>query len=247
MWLGTAVIDLYKCLHQQPMCFLMFQLLISKLEKKNLSASEKENIMKVGRLLPEVFMKVFIIMNITFHLPSDVVMFINFHIYDNCKFQAMLSWRLSSFYCYYNHLHFSILIVRALTFIFGALRIKLLLWLLLNNFLSQTAEITKICTHNFMQFYTKKSLLTLFIQIVYLLAYYNFVFQFKTLKSLSNNIESIKKEVELAAMTAKSKQSPSQARQLVCWSLPSSRHCLLWLVFVLYNVMRWWKCKYGAL
>lgn len=36
----------------------------------------------------------------------------------------------------------------------------------------------------------------------------------KTIKSLSSNIESLKKEVELAAMAAKSKESPSQARQI---------------------------------
>lgn len=36
----------------------------------------------------------------------------------------------------------------------------------------------------------------------------------KTIKSLSSNIEALKKEVELAAMAAKSKESPSQARQI---------------------------------
>ncbi|CAH3022608.1 unnamed protein product [Porites evermanni] len=36
----------------------------------------------------------------------------------------------------------------------------------------------------------------------------------KTVKSLSSNIEALKKEVELAAMAAKSKESPSQARQI---------------------------------
>ncbi|KAL9973174.1 hypothetical protein ACROYT_G019591 [Oculina patagonica] len=36
----------------------------------------------------------------------------------------------------------------------------------------------------------------------------------KTIKSLSSNIEGVKKEVELAAMAAKSKESPSQARQI---------------------------------
>lgn len=36
----------------------------------------------------------------------------------------------------------------------------------------------------------------------------------KTIKSLSSNIEALKKEVELAAMTVKSKESPSQARQI---------------------------------
>ena len=38
---------------------------------------------------------------------------------------------------------------------------------------------------------------------------------FQTIKSLSSNIEALKKEVELAAMAAKSKESPSQARQIV--------------------------------
>ena len=37
----------------------------------------------------------------------------------------------------------------------------------------------------------------------------------QTIKSLSSNIEALKKEVELAAMAAKSKESPSQARQIV--------------------------------
>lgn len=36
----------------------------------------------------------------------------------------------------------------------------------------------------------------------------------KTIKSLSSNIEALKKEVELAAMAAKSKESPTQARQI---------------------------------
>jgi len=42
-----------------------------------------------------------------------------------------------------------------------------------------------------------------------------FLFSLQTIKSLSSNIESLKKEVELAAMAAKSKESPSQARQIV--------------------------------
>ena len=42
-----------------------------------------------------------------------------------------------------------------------------------------------------------------------------FCFLFQTVKSLSSNIEALKKEVELAAMAAKSKESPSQARQIV--------------------------------
>ena len=44
---------------------------------------------------------------------------------------------------------------------------------------------------------------------------YVFAFLFQTVKSLSSNIEALKKEVELAAMAAKSKESPSQARQIV--------------------------------
>ena len=42
-----------------------------------------------------------------------------------------------------------------------------------------------------------------------------FCFLFQTVKSLSSNIEALKKEVELAAMAAKSKGSPLKARQIV--------------------------------
>ena len=38
---------------------------------------------------------------------------------------------------------------------------------------------------------------------------------FQTVKNLSSNIESLKQEVEIAAMAAKSKESPLQARQFV--------------------------------
>ena len=49
----------------------------------------------------------------------------------------------------------------------------------------------------------------------YNLCFICFCFLFQTVKSLSSNIEALKKEVELAAMAAKSKESPSQARQIV--------------------------------
>ena len=49
----------------------------------------------------------------------------------------------------------------------------------------------------------------------YNLCFIYFCFLFQTVKSLSSNIEALKKEVELAAMAAKSKESPSQARQIV--------------------------------
>ena len=45
--------------------------------------------------------------------------------------------------------------------------------------------------------------------------FFCFVFFKQTIKSLSSNIETLKKEVELTAMAAKSKESPSQARQIV--------------------------------
>ena len=112
------------------LCLLSFQLLISKLEKKNLSAAEKELIMKVRDSLLK----------------------------DGFSWSPFITFNLYLF----------------ITFVWRTCKVNIYIWF-----------------------------------------FFCFIFFKQTIKSLSSNIETLKKEVELTAMAAKSKESPSQARQIV--------------------------------
>ena len=117
------------------LCLLSFQLLISKLEKKNLSAAEKELIMKVRDSLLK----------------------------DGFSWSPFITFNLYLF----------------ITFVWRTCKVNIYIW------------------------------------FFFCLFFFCFVFFKQTIKSLSSNIETLKKEVELTAMAAKSKESPSQARQIV--------------------------------
>ena len=70
-----------------------------------------------------------------------------------------------------------------------------------------------ICTFSSLLF--EELVKLIFISVVFLFVFFCLFFFKQTIKSLSSNIETLKKEVELTAMAAKSKESPSQARQIV--------------------------------